>query len=321
MPDPFLYLRATGAAAIVSAIVALAMLRRGADGDRRANVASALAISFGLIAGYYVLSLHLTWPPANGLDRFLTWILPAVVAIELVASIPRVPTWATWLLRYCLAALLPRVLLHGSVYLSGSDYGWERSQAFWVLAISSGLLLIVWGFLTQLSRRSPGVSVPISLCLAIQCAGVTIMMAGYLKGGSTAFPLLTVIGVTIGVAAFRRRRASADSVDGRDKVALPAIIGIAVVGLFGLLFIGRFFGEISTATALTILFAPLLGWVTELSWLRNRNPWTVGMLRIVIVAVPLLIILLQAKRDFDREMAPLISHASSACPLPTGDDT
>jgi hypothetical protein len=79
-----------------------------------------------------------------------------------------------------------------------------------------------------------------------------------------------------------------------------------VVGLFGLLFIGLYFGRLSTAAALAMLLAPLLCWATEIPILRNRSPRIVGSLRLVLVAIPLLVVLSLAKRDFDRNMAPLL---------------
>ena len=47
-----------------------------------------------------------------------------------------------------------------------------------------------------------------------------------------------------------------------------------MVGLFSLLVIGHFFGELTTAHAILLLFAPLLGWLPELPYcdgsLRGR---------------------------------------------------
>ena len=55
-----------------------------------------------------------------------------------------------------------------------------------------------------------------------------------------------------------------------------------------------------------MLLSPLLCWVTEIPQLRQRKPWLVGLLRLVLVAIPLLVVLAAAKRDFDRDMAPLL---------------
>jgi hypothetical protein len=79
-----------------------------------------------------------------------------------------------------------------------------------------------------------------------------------------------------------------------------------------LLFIGRFFGQLSTGRALAILLAPLLCWITELPRLRRQNPWFVGSLRLVLVMIPLAVVLFLAKRDFDRDMAPLFVNSETA---------
>jgi len=96
-----------------------------------------------------------------------------------------------------------------------------------------------------------------------------------------------------------------------EHVNTPAIVGIGAVSLFGLLFIGRFFGRLSTGSALTMLLAPLLCWVTETPRLRCRKPWVVGSIRLMLVAIPLLVLLTLAKRDFDRDMLPLLGKVQA----------
>lgn len=337
MPDPVLYLKAMGAAAIASAMVVLAMAgpRRSA-GTTWLTWACVLGIGFGLAAGCYLLSVRFIWPPVKGLDRFITIVVPAVLAIELIAGFQRVPRWAAWFLRISLAAATPRILLHGSVYLSGADGEWTMWQAGATLIVCGVLLAGVWSLMSWLSLRTQGVlsltgsensspqmgrnrfttvtpcacslggSIPFALSLSILCAGVTVMLAGYIKGGAAAFPLAaTVVATTLAAVLVTSRC-------GIPATFNPsAIIGIGVVGLFGLLFIGRFYGRLSTESALTMLLAPLLCWVTELPLLRNRKPWLVGLVRLALVAIPLVVVLVLAKRDFDLHMAPLLSQIST----------
>ncbi|MBC8355246.1 MAG: hypothetical protein H8E66_24995 [Planctomycetes bacterium] len=319
MPEPLLYLKATAAAAIVSATFVLAMA-----GVRRSAIATwlnstcVLAIGVGLAAGYSVLSLHLAWPPRNGLDRLLTIVVPLALIIELISGVERVPRWVAWFLRISLTATIPRILLHGSVYLSRSDNDWTLWQASLAMALCGALLAGAWSLLSCLSERSPGVSIPLALCLSIQCAGLTVMLAGYIKGGAAAIPLAAaLVATSIGAKLVSKRTSP------QTNIGWPAILGIGVVGLFGLLFIGRFFGRLSTERAIVMLLAPLLCWVTETSLLRDRKPWLVGSIRLVFVAIPLMMVLAVAKHDFDRDMGPLlgvvgVSNVSPALPL-TGD--
>lgn len=302
MPDPLLYLQAMGAAATASMIILLAILAvRPPAGTTRGNTAAVLGMGSGLVAGYSALALQLAWPPAGSLDRLLTIIIPMAVGIELMAGIHRFPRVVGWLLRVCLAAISPRILLHGSVYLRGADRDWALWQVHAAMIVSGALLVGLWGALSWLSRRSSGVSIPLSLALATQSAGVTVMLAGYLKGGAAALPLVSALAATaLGIRVAARRFQNPSNVD------MTAIIGIGAVGLFGVLFVGRFFGRLSTPCAVSILLAPLLCWVTEAPVLRQRAPWIVGSVRLGLVAIPLLIILALAKVAFDRDMGPLL---------------
>ena len=310
MPDPLLYYKAMATAAIVSAMSVLAMagLRRS-SGTTWLNSACVLGIGFGLTAGYYVLSLRLAWPPVNALERFLEIVIPVALGIELVAGFLRVPNWVASFLRLSLVAAIPRILLHRSVYLNGTDNEWTLWQVGTAMVVSSVALAGLWSLLSWLLRRSPGVSIPFALSLSSLCGGLTVMMAGYIKGGAAAFPLAaTVAATTVGAWLISKRSSMPVDCGGQ------AILGIGVAGLFGQLFIGHFFGELSAVSALAILLAPLLCWATEIRLLRHRKPWIVGSVRLVLVAIPLMLVLTEAKSDFDRDMAPLLVPTSALLP-------
>jgi len=304
MPDSTVYMEAMGAAVIVSTVWLLAMSAVRTLSNRPSLRLSCLgALAGGLVVGYGMLPLNLAWPPRNGLERLLTLVIPAALLVELVAGCQRVPTAIAWLLRLSLCLSLPRILLHDSVYLSGSDRVWDVWQASGVLTICGLMVWGMWISLACLSDRSPGVSVPLALPMATVCSGVTVMLAGYVKGGAAAFPMAAVLLATTLAAACVSKRAGQTHNPG-----LAPIIAIGVVGLFGLVFIGRFFGEVSTGRALGLLLAPHLCWTTECLGLRYQKPWLVGPLRLLLVAIPLIAVLVLAKRDFDREMAPLLAN-------------
>jgi len=46
--------------------------------------------------------------------------------------------------------------------------------------------------------------------------------------------------------------------------------------------------------------------------LRCRPGWVIGLLRLLLVAIPLAALMLQAKRKFDRETAPLLMQGSES---------
>ncbi len=262
------------------------------------------AVVVGAVSGYAVLALWPRWPPANALDRFLVIVLPATVALLTLGHWPRKSRALRWGLEFVLAVVLVRILLHASVYLQ------EGAREVGILLLgSAGILVGVLSLVQKLwiRQRHNGdndgggqASQLLALAAALFAAGLLIAMAGYIKGGSAALPWSAAIaGATIGSRL------------GSQDADLRGIVSLSVVLLFGFLFIGRFFGELTTGTALLVLLAPLLCWTSQLPWLRRCAPMTRDLLGLALVAVSLFVILLWAKQTFDREMAPLISQVTS----------
>jgi hypothetical protein len=301
MPDPILFVKAMAVAAAASAVLALAVgwIRRPA-GAGRINVACVLAIGLGLISGYWVLDLLPSGSPQSVRDRFLAIVLPAALGIELIAGHPGVPAMAAWGLRVVLACATPRILLHGSTYLVDPAVETSIGTSLEYMALGGGLLIVAWGLLARLARRSPGVWLPLVLSETSLCAGVTVMLSAFPSGGEAALPLAATLAAVAGVLWLTSR-----------PEASVGALGIGVVGLFGVLFLGRFFGELSTGRALAVFLAPLMCWLTELPWLRKLKPWKIGAIRIALVAIPLLIVVALAKRDFDRNMEANSGYASA----------
>src|SRR5436190_5104509 len=197
MPDPVLFAKAVAASVAVSAIVVavFTLLRRPA-GSARINAACIFGITLGAVAGWRVLGLTPHWPPMDGLDRFLIILLPALVVIELIAGVTRVPRPLAWVLRFALAAVAGRVLLHGSSYLDGSSSDWTVGQTWSALVVCAVLLVAVWSLLAWLMERSGGVSIPLALAQTCLAAGMALMLSGYLTGGKAALPLAAVLAGT-----------------------------------------------------------------------------------------------------------------------------
>ncbi|HJT33350.1 MAG TPA: hypothetical protein VJ783_15005 [Pirellulales bacterium] len=303
MPDLLQYLSATVLAAGISAVVVLAA---GAPGPRWAAACSrlreksgavyVLALGAGLAGGWYVLRLPVSWPPASGLSRLLTIVLPLAFAIELISACPIVPRWLAWCGRLLVAMSAGRILLHGSVYLSGDKAGWSAVLAPGVYLLSGGLLLLVWTLLGVLSRRAGGLSISLALAQAALCGGLATMLAGYVSGGAASLPLA---GALVGCAV-------ASGLSKYPGDSFVGAIGVGAVALFGLLYIGHFFGQLSAPRALVVFLSPLLCWVVDLPVLRRQPAWRIGMLRLGLVAIPLIAVVMLAKRDFDRDTLPLL---------------
>jgi hypothetical protein len=309
MPDLILYLQAICTSAVVSTVFVSATFVLVVSWARRApnfawlNAICVGAMASGLACGYHILFYPLAWPPMNALDRFIAIVMPVALGIECFASFSAKRQWLVWCLRVCLAMAIPPIILWGSVYLT-TNGEWTRWQAVVNLTTCTALLAGSWGMLSWLSNRSPGISVPLGLAQAALCAGMTVMMAGYINGGAAALPLVSVLLATSVAAWLISRRAEVP-----PNLMTPALLGVGSVGMFGLLFIGHFFGRLTALQATTIQLTPLLCWTTELPFLRKRRPSVVATIRLALVAIPLIIVLVGAKLKFDREMAPLLGNA------------
>ena len=170
-----------------------------------------------------------------------------------------------------------------------------------ILLISTLSLIVVWLPLLRLSVKRAATSIGIAVAMCIQAAGVAIMLAGYVNGGAAAIPLASAVLATTVTTLLVSGTAN-----------LRGVISVAVIALFSLLFIGRFFGALSTAQGVVIFFSPLLCALTELPAIRHLKPLQIAIIRIVLVAIPLLIVLVLSKWQFDQRMTPLLSQNDGA---------
>ncbi len=277
--------------------------------DLSVDVGWVLGLGAGLLLGSWLLGNRPHWPPREDQDRFLGLVLPAVVVVELLAAFPRVPRWLIWPLRAVVVVAVAPVLLHGSSYLTDQNgpgtADWSTTQACLILGGMAAFLGTVWTLLARLSLRAPGVSP--AVCLAITCAGaaVTVMLSGYATGGQDGLPLgAALMGAAIAVLALRWS----------SRGRLP--LGVAVVGLYSLLVIGRFFGELSSAHAIVLFASPLLAWLPEFPGLRRLPHWARNLARVLFVGLLVSAILIAVVRSF-LENAPAGDSESEA---PTADD-
>jgi hypothetical protein len=292
VPDPDVLLRvmllSVVAAAGVAVLVPLVAGRLWRSPVRtRVVLGAVLAAGAAFFVGARMLDVHPQWPPAEDRDRFLLLLLPAVVLVESLAAPFYERWWLVWLLRLIIAAGAARVLLHNSTYLIDSagpgTRRWSDSQAVLILSGSAAALLGVWVALDVLVRKGRGTSVCVAVAGTCAAAGVTVMLSGYLTGGQLGLPLAGALtGAALATWFF--------PAPGRETGALA----VGVVGLFGLLVIGRFFGELSTPHALVLFAAPLLCWLPEVPPVRRLWAWARGVLRVALVVLPVAVVVTQA---------------------------
>ncbi len=310
MPDPLVVLKAVAVAfAAAAAVLLLCGWPWRAPRAARVSAGAVLGTGAGFYAGCLLQQLSPHWPPKVGEDRLLLVLFPAAVGVELVAAFVRRPRFLAWLLRAVVAAGAARVLLHRTAYLSDlSGPGtaeWTPAVAALTLGCLAAALAAVWVLLSLLMARAPGSVVP--LALALTCAGATVvtMLSGYATGGDLGLPLAAgLAGVAAGSFALAR---------GTD---LRAVLGPGLVGLFSLLVLGHFFARLTAGHAALLFAAPLLCWLPELPVLRRAGPWLRGLARVALVALPVVLVGVQAQRSFVKDSRP----PSAAPGEPTVDD-
>ena len=296
MPEPVLILTAMGIAVAASALILVicGWRWRRMAGPFWIDAGWVLGVGSGLLLGCWVLGIRPHWPPREVIDRLLALVLPAVLLVELLAVFPKVPRWLVWMLRLALVAGGARVLLHGTSYITDlagpGTSEWSPPVAWVILGGLAALEGAVWALLSLLVRRAPGPSLPVCLAVASAAAAVTVMLSGYASGGQVGLPLAAaLIGATAALLVLTR------SARGTGPLGVP------IIGLFSLLVIGRFFGELTSAHAVLLFCAPLLGWLPELPYVRRLPSWTRGVARVILVGavVSAVVILAQRKSDHD----------------------
>jgi hypothetical protein len=282
MPDPLVMSEALAAAFVVALALTLTGRIGGGVWLRFAAVAGIVGVAAGWFVGACVLGLTPNFPPREDQDRLLLVLLPCVAVVEIFnALLPR-RRWLGWALRCMIAGAAARLLLHQSIYLTGSsDYTWTSTQA-WLILGGLGLLLAAnWALFERLSLHSAGAV--LALALVAAGAGLTIMLSGYASGGQLGLPLA---GSLLGLAVARQRPATSGAV------------GIGIVGLFALLVMGRFFGNLTNLHAAVLFSAPLLGWLPEAVRLGPRLRAT---LRAGVVLLPVAFVVISALQKFNAD--------------------
>jgi hypothetical protein len=309
MPDPILILEAMAAAALTAAAVLLLCARPWRTArPEQTSAGSALGVGLGFLAGCWSLRLRPHWPPLEDRDRLLLILLPTIVGVEVVAAFAGRSRGLVWLLRLMVAAGTAPVLLHNTSYLTDlagpGTREWAPAQTWMNLTGMAAALAGVWTALTLLVRRTgrhanllaaeaeamTERSVPLAVALVLAGAAVTVMLSGYASGGEMGLPLAAALAGVVGASLALRRPFYGEGA-----------LSVAVVGLFALLVMGRFFGQLATGYAALLFFGLLLCWLPELPYVRRLGPRLRGLARVALMAVPVAVALTLAQQKFVEE--------------------
>lgn len=310
MPEPLLLAKVVALAAVLAGIVQLLVWwilgavgatalsndaqqppRAGGLDQMRVAVGGALGVGIGFVAGAWALGQWPHWPPTEDRDRFLAVLIPVAILVECLAALPRVRPWLAWAMRFVLSAASAPILLYASTYLAelagpGSREWTNQQMAAWLAGMGAAMAA-VWMVAIRLLRTDSGRILSFALAITVGGAGITIMLSGYQTGGELALPLAGAIGGA-SLAALGLRMLKCNT----------GAVSVGIVALFGVLVMGRFFGELTTRHGATLLAAPLLISLPELLPRKKTSPWLRSALAVVVVILPIAFVVTHAHEKF-----------------------
>jgi len=315
MPDPFQYMIALLAAFAVSFLaIFISQLAMRATIPSLARFVFMVGLVLGLWPGYRILGFESRWPPVNALDRFLMIVLPAAMIVEFIGTV-RVPddqhnflfrfsSFCAATVRFAFIVSVGRVLWHDSVYLSSVESNtndWPPFIAFGVLLSGAALLYAALRSSMILAFRGVSASLTAGLVMSLLATGMVTMLAGYIKGGAAAMPLAGgICGAALALWMAGKKTGPATS-------HVQFLIGISVTALFSLLWIGRFFGQLTTFDVLMIFLSPHCCWLSEFWPFGDYSNNYRMVIRMAAVALILLVVLFFKWQQFMQKMIPLIA--------------
>lgn len=278
---------------LIGALTAAAVMLLAAWGARRPWRRSACwswAIGAGVLAASGATDQWPNWPALEDRARILTLLVPLTLLVETLTATTRSGR-VTWGVRVGLAAVVTPILLYNSVYLADlngpNSAEWSPAQATTILGGLAAILALVWTMLNWLQSRTSTPAVLWVLVLDASATAVTVMLSGYYRGG------LLGLGLTGALAG-----ATVASYIAQPQPTNNGSLGMSVIGIFAVVLIGRFFGSLSTSLAAWLLLTPLLAWTVELPRLRTLAPGWRSATRLACVAVPLVVVVTHAQRNF-----------------------
>ena len=292
MPDPIQILESLAATMVAAVVVVLlANWPWKTAHSQQTAVGCLLGVAAGFVVGCWRLQVKPNWPPIVDQDRLLLVLLPAVVLVEVFATVAYRHGRLVWPLRGVIAATAAWILLYNSSYLADlagpGSREWTPTQV-WVTLCSLALSLLgVWFVVIYLEHRCPTRAVPLSLSMSCVGAAITVMLSGYASGGQLGFPLAAAVAGAIGASLVLP-----------DVPDLEGVTAFGVVGLFSLLVVGLFFGRLAMTNAILLGFSPLLCWLPELLPTRRWKLPVRNLLRLTCVALPIIIAVALAQQKF-----------------------
>ena len=232
----------------------------------------ALAFAGGYVAAYVVMKSWPTFPPVSAEH----WIVYFAIIAGIVAAAERwwgAAAWSRWPVMIALTFGLAWFELR-----SLRIYEWSASgTAAWIAGLVV-LTTFVWDQLDRLAKRRPSPTTPAALWVVTTGAAVSFVLSKSAFLGQLSGALSAIFGAAFVLALW-----------GHKLPLNRGAISVFVLVFSGLLWQGRFFSNLPTATAILLLLAPLGLWASEFGEPAEGNPWKIRLARTAAVLIPVVI--------------------------------
>ena len=303
MPDPVAILSAMAVAGAATMLTVLACRRLG--GSPAAAISWPLAVGLGFVIGAIMLGFRPRGVLATDQERLLLVVVPLAVAVESWIAFKPMSIARMVLARGCVSLSSGPLLLLGSVYMTGGGGGWSPAERVIFLLGLGIFILVPWLTLVTLQQRRPDPAISLSLAATSLAAGITTMLSGYASAGQLALPLAA----TLAVVSFAAPLAATP--------IHPGAVGVGWICLAGVLFIGRFFGSLTTLDGVLLGVTPLVCWLEEYRPLCFWAAWPRRFFLLMLTLLMLGTVVWQAQHRFRIHSG---SPVPGATPAPSMQD-
>jgi len=271
-------------ALVACAVLALARLIPG-----RGNWAGPIAVALAFAVAFPAVAGRVPRSFANGTaeERLLFLAIPVAI-LAAVAALPRVPRWLGSLTAVATIAMVLWLVL------ARAAESWTPGGYYGMLAHTTAAMALAWFCLNAVARSPSRVTAFIAMAGINLGASLLLMLSGVQSygqyaGGVLAAILAVLLLLVLGLCP-------------HTLAGLPLVF-VVIVGTLLTAGTDPLFGYAKVYNAALIATAPLILWLSQ--WLRWRSAraWQVSLLRLALTAVPVLIALAVAGKQFRDAMA------------------
>ncbi len=232
----------------------------------------ALGLGGGYAAGQVALTEWPAFPPPEASQWLIYFSLSGMI-LGIGLGLRAYSAWIDWSLRTVLLGAVLPLLMWARIH-----YAWTLLETVFWLAGMGMAGLVQWWHLSRLAGQEKGGALPFFLAWLSMILGIVLFFSGSLKLAQFGMVLGAALGGGLGVAWWHGKTAM-------HPTAFPVFVPL----YFGLILIGYFYAEMPVASALLLMGAPALVWISRIKRFLKSPSWVrYSMTGLAVLVVSLL---------------------------------